>query len=139
MARSTRKPFLPLILVFVFLNSFFILGKSLLERGGFDQSVLLIGNVILFVVTLLSYGLAQRGLQDKNPNAFVRSVYSSIMMKLFLCLIGAFIYIAIYQKNLNKPAFFTLMALYLVYTFVEVSVLTRQLRGRSAQTTGPAS
>jgi hypothetical protein len=135
--RRARKPYFSLVLLFVILNAFFISGKALLTRSGFDQSVLIIGNVVIFLITLGSFLLAQRGLKDKNPNAFVRSIYSGVMLKLFLCIIGAFAYIAIYQKNLNKPALFTLMGLYLVYTFIEVSALTRQLRNQG--NTPPAS
>jgi hypothetical protein len=128
--RRARKPYFSLVLVFVALNGFFISGKGLLTRNGFDQDVLIAGNVVIFLITMGSFLLAQRGLKNKNPNAFVRSIYSGVMLKLFLCIIAAFAYIAIYQKNLNKPALFTLMGLYLVYTFIEVSALTRQLRGQ---------
>ena len=127
-----RKPVFPLILVFVILNAFFIAGRSLLERNGFSQNVLILGNLFLFFITVGSFLMAQRGLANKNPHAFVRSIYGSIMMKLFLTLIVAFIYIATQRKELNKPAFFTLMGLYLLYTFIEVSSLTRMLRDRSA-------
>jgi hypothetical protein len=122
------KGFMPIVLVFVALNAFFVVARSLLQRWGADQDVLLIGNTFLFVITLLSYLLSKRGLTNPNPHAFVRAVYSSILLKLFICLIAAFVYIAIYKKDLNKPAFFTVMGLYLVYTFLEVSVLTKALK-----------
>ncbi|RYY84875.1 MAG: hypothetical protein EOO15_18375 [Chitinophagaceae bacterium] len=127
-----RKPFFPLVLVFIVLTAFFISGRALLERYGFSQDVLIYGNIFLFAISIGSYLMAQRGLANKNPHAFVRSVYGSIMMKLFLSLIVAFIYIATQKKALNKPAFFTLMGLYLVYTFIEVAALTRQLRSQRA-------
>lgn len=122
------KDFVPIIMVFIILNGFFISGRSMLQRWGADQDVLLIGNAFLFFITLFSYLLAKRGLQNPNPHAFVRSVYSSILLKLFVCLIAAFIYIAVYKKELNKPAFFTVMGLYLLYTFLEVSGLTKALK-----------
>ncbi|TCJ17588.1 hypothetical protein EPD60_05180 [Flaviaesturariibacter flavus] len=132
MNRRARKPYFSLLLVFVVLNGFFISSKGLLTRNGFDQDALVWGNVVVFLITLGSFLLAQRGLKDKNPNAFVRSVYGSVMLKLFLCIIAAFAYIAVAQKHINKPALFTLMGLYLVYTFIEVSALTRQLRGQGS-------
>jgi hypothetical protein len=95
-----------------------------------DQDVLIAGNLFLFMVTLFSFLIARKGLQNKNPHAFVRSIYASILFKLFICLIAACIYIAINQKELNKPAFFACMGLYLVYTFLEVSILIRLLRHR---------
>jgi hypothetical protein len=137
--RRARKPYFSLVLLFVVLNGFFISGKAMLERHGFSQDVLIVGNVLIFLITMGSFLLSQRGLKDKNPHAFVRSVYGGVMLKLFLCIIAAFAYIAIYQKNLNKPALFTLMGLYLIYTFIEVSALTRMLRatGSSAATDAP--
>ena len=126
--KNNRSPLFPVILFFIVLNGFFIADKNFLERHGFDQSVLIIGNTIVFAATIFSFFLSKRGLRSDNPQAFVRSVYLSIMIKLFICLIGAVIYIFMYRKNLNRPALFTCMGLYLVYTFMEVSVLTKMLK-----------
>ena len=128
---NKRKAFIPVIVLFTILTAFFIIGRSLLLSWGADQNVLLIGNFILFLVTVLSFTTAAKGIDAKNPHDFVRSVYGSIMIKLFLFIIAAFIYIAIYKKDLNKPALFTLMGLYLVYTFVEVRSLTGLLKKKS--------
>jgi hypothetical protein len=38
------------------------------------------------------------------------------------------IYIFACRKNLNKPSLFTCMGLYLLYTLMEVSTLTKRLR-----------
>ena len=103
----------------------------MLQRWNADQDVLVFGNLLLFLITLISFLVARRGLNNSNPHAFVRSVYGGIMIKLFICIIAAFIYIASVGKSLNKPAFFTCMGLYLVYTFIEVSILTKLLKGRS--------
>ncbi|RYZ57916.1 MAG: hypothetical protein EOO14_10375 [Chitinophagaceae bacterium] len=102
-----------------------------MEVLGVDQEVLLIGNVFLFVITLISYLISKKGLHHQNPHVFTRSVMGSIMVKMFLSIIAAFIYISIYKKQINKPALFICMGLYLVYTFLEVSVLTRLLRQKS--------
>ena len=128
--KTTLKGLRPVIILFVVLNGFFIGGKIMLQRWGVDHEVLIAGNAILFVITLMSFSLAQRGLNSPNAHAFVRAVYGSVMIKLFLCLIAAFIYISIYKANLNKPALFTCMGLYLVYTFMEVSALMKLLRGK---------
>lgn len=126
-----NKSLLPVTLFFVFLNTFFIAGKNILARWNADQGVLIIGNVLLFLITIASFLIAQRGLKNKNPHAFVRSVYSSVLLKLFICAAVAFAYIIIFKKELNKPALFACMGLYLVYTFLEVSILTKMLRGNA--------
>ena len=102
----------------------------MLHRWDADQDVLIFGNLLLFIVTLISLAIAIRGLDRPNPYAFVRSVYGSIMIKLFVCMIAAFMYISLYKKNLNKPALFTCMGLYLVYTFMEVGILMKLLKQR---------
>ena len=63
----------PVMLLFVLLNAFFIFGKNMLDRWGADQQVLIIGNALLFVITLASFMLAQKGLNNPNSHAFVRA------------------------------------------------------------------
>jgi hypothetical protein len=118
-------PVRPAIILFIILNGFFVASRSLLEKWNADQSVLIIGNLILFLVTMSSYFLSLRGLRSANPNAVVRSVYGSFMIKFFTCAIAAFVYIMMAKKNVNKPALFICMGLYVVYSFIEVSVLTK--------------
>lgn len=131
MVKRKFKSFIPVVFFFIVLNAFFISGKNMLARWGADQDVMIIGNLLLFIITLLSFLLAQKGLKNPNPHAFVRSVYSSMMIKLFICIIAAFIYISMYRDNLNKAALFTCMGLYLVYTFMEVSILMKLLKEKT--------
>jgi hypothetical protein len=126
--RNRFRDFAPVVLLFVVVNALAITFRTRWVTWNLDQQLLIAGNLFLFAITFISFLISFKGLQNENPNAFVRSVYGSIMFKMFLCMIVAFIYIAIQKRNLNKPAFFSLMGLYLVYTFVEVAVLTRLLR-----------
>ena len=128
MIRKKFKGFLPVILLFVLLNAFFISGKNMLQRWNTDQDVLIIGNLVLFVVTVISFLVLQRGMKHSNPNVFVRSVFGSFMIKFFICIIAAFTYIFIYKKELNKPALFICMGLFLVYLFMEVGVFMKLLK-----------
>lgn len=128
MGKNKFKAFMPVLLVFIALNAFFISGKNMLQRWNVDQDVVIIGNLLLLLITLVSFLLAKRGLNNSNPYAFVRSVYGSVMLKLFVCIIAALVYIAIYKSSLNKPALFICMGLYLVYTFLEVAILMKLLK-----------
>ena len=130
MRNTNLRPVFPVIFLFIVLNAFFLTSRNFLELHGFDLNVLVVGNLIVFLATILSFLFASRGLKSTNPQAFVRSMYLSIMVKLFVCIIAALIYIFIFRNNLNKPALFTSMGLYLVYTFIEVSVLTKLLKGK---------
>ena len=132
MERKNRfKEIFPVVMIFITLNTFILTAKNMLARWHADQEVLLYGNIAIFLITILSFFIARSGLSNKNPHAFVRSVYGSIMLKLFLCLILAFAYIAIYRSGLNKPALFVCMGFYLLYTAFEVAALMKLLKGRT--------
>ena len=103
----------------------------MLQRWNVDQNVLIAGNILLFVITIISFLLAQKGIKNANAHAFIRSIIGGIMIKLFVAIIAAFIYISIFKKEINKPALFTCMVLYLVYTFLEVSLLNRLLKQKA--------
>jgi hypothetical protein len=125
MNRETLKFFRPAIIIFTAFTAFFITGKNFLMKQGFDQNVLIIGNLFLFALTLFSFLLMAGGMKTKNTAAFLRGVYGGIMLKLFSCLVAAFIYIMSFKKEVNKPALFFCMGLYVVYTFIEVKGLMK--------------
>ncbi|HEX6335117.1 MAG TPA: hypothetical protein VFZ78_12880 [Flavisolibacter sp.] len=122
--------FMPVVLLFILMNALFLVAGSRLRAWNADQDVLIGGNLALFLITILSFFVALRGLHQPNPNAFVRSVYSSMMIKLFLCAIAVFAYVSVSGESMNRPALFTCMGLYLVYTFIEVSILMKLLRNK---------
>ncbi|MEP7376617.1 MAG: hypothetical protein ABI675_24680 [Chitinophagaceae bacterium] len=128
MNRTNLKLIRPMILIFIFLNAFFLLGKGWLAKKGIDQDVLLIGNMLLFFVSLITFLITNRSLQSGNPNAFVRAMYGGFIIKFFVVAIAAFVYIMVAKKDVNKPALFSCMGLYIVYTFFEVSSLLRVLK-----------
>jgi hypothetical protein len=128
MNRTNLKLIRPMILIFIFLNAFFLLGRDWLAKKDISQEVLIIGNMLLFLVSLVTFLITHRSLQLKNPNAFVRAMYGGFIIKFFVVAIAAFVYIMAAKKNVNKPALFICMGLYIVYTFFEVSSLLRVLK-----------
>ena len=128
MKQNKLRPLLPLTGVFLIVAAISFTGLGLLNQWGLDGKVLGIGNIILFLATVFSYFLALRGLRAINPHAFLRSVYTSIMLKFFICISTTLIYIMIYRSDINKPAIFVCMGLYLVYTFIEVRILMKLLK-----------
>lgn len=116
------------MLIFIVLNALFITGKNMFGRWDIDREVLIGGNLLLVMVTVVSYFMLQRSLHSSNPHAFIRAMYGSFLIKFFIIAAAAFIYIIIVREKVNKPALGICMFLYLLYTFLEVSVLTRMLR-----------
>lgn len=123
--KSVRRSFLPLILIFIITTALFITGRSALERWNIDQQVLLVGNLVLFAVTLLSFFFYTRSMDSKNPYAITRLMYSSVLVRMVVCLVAVFIYVSIVGKGVNKGAVFGCLFLYFVYTGVEVAILMK--------------
>jgi hypothetical protein len=116
----------PLVIIFLFFAVLIFVLRNYLEQHGFDWQVLTAGNLFIYLVTAVSMRLLSRGLHAERTQVFLRNAYSGIMVKLFASAAAAFVYILVSGKNLNKPALFACMGLYLVYTFVELSVLMKQ-------------
>ena len=95
----------PLFFVFILVNALAITGKSMLVKYNFSQDVLILGNLLLFTVILISYFITFRSLHSPNPQAFIRSMYGSFMIKFFFLAIAAFVYIMVAKndvKTLNE-------------------------------------
>lgn len=120
----------PLLIIFILINAFAITGKSWLEKNSVDQSVLIAGNLLLFLVSLTAFLITYRSLRSSNPQAFVRAMYGSFMIKFFLIAIVAFVYIMIARKNVNKPGLIACGILYIVYTVLETGALMKLLKQR---------
>jgi hypothetical protein len=125
MNKQSFRSFFPAIMIFLVLNSGFLAMMKRLEAWGFEYTVLVFGNLLVFGISFLSYWMAVRGLTTKNNHAFFRWVYGSIMIKLFLLAGAAFVYIMMNKKEVNKPSLFFCMGLYIIYTFIEVSALMK--------------
>jgi hypothetical protein len=115
-----RKRFLPLLGLFIAVTSFANLFRSFLFEKGIDADVLTIGNLIIFLVSLLSLYYHIKGFLDKNVQVFLRSAYGSLMIKMFGLAAVAAVYILVMKKEVNKPALFICMGLYILYTALEI-------------------
>jgi len=130
--QNRRKQVLPLIFLFIFLNTFFLTGKSFFEKYGIDRDVLIAANALFFLTNFIAFLLQRRALQNTNPNVFVRSMMAAMMIKMFLVL-GAFLgYVLIIGKSVNKPAIYISIFLYLLYLAVEVIIVMKLNKQKNA-------
>lgn len=118
----------PLLLAFVLINVVLILAKKWMGENDMDRNVVIIGNLLIFLVSLVTFFISEKATRNPSPQASVRALYMSFLVKFFLLAIAAFTYIMVYKKTLNKPALFICMGLYIVYTVIEVSSLMSMLR-----------
>lgn len=120
--------FIPVIAVFVFINLLILFLKALLIKNGFSINFLLIANLILFAISASGFFVQTKAINSPNINAFIRAVYASLIIKMFVILGAVLIYLFVTGGKVNKPSLFTSMALYLIYTSIEVAQLMKITR-----------
>lgn len=118
----------PILFIFVFVTAFCITGKKWLEKQGIQQDVVIIGNLLLFAVSMVTYLVNVRSMRSSNPQSSVRAMYGSFMIKFFVLAIAAFIYIMMAKKNVNKPGLMICAGLYILYTALETKALMRLIK-----------
>lgn len=119
---------LPFILILILVNSILSVFRKKLEVQNFDVTFIVVGNLLLFSLTVLGFWIQTKGASSSNVNAFLRGIYSSLLMKMLVVVGALFIYIAIVGGSINQNAVFTCMGLYILYTVVEVIILTKIVR-----------
>ena len=132
MKKQTNKIFVLIFFVFIVITIATFLFRDVLQQKNFDTSFLLGANCLLFLISLSSFFIQRRALHSPNPQAFVRGIYSSMLIKLFVCMAGIAVYILVMGGKVNQPALFSAMGLYVLYTAVEVSGLMKAVRNKDA-------
>lgn len=120
--------FLPLVLLFVILTVLLLVFKSTLLRSGFHVDFILIANALLFLLSAVAFRIQLRYISTSNPHQFVRSVYSSVILKMLLILASLFIFIVAMNGEINKRAIFVTMGIYVLYSSIEVFQLMKLVR-----------
>lgn len=122
------KPFAPISLVFVVTTLVLVAVPDLTFLWGMSKPVMIVGNIILYLATSISFSLFEKSLRNNNVQAFLRMIYGGMFAKMMICLFAALIYIMVVKKNVSKGAIFGCMFLYFVYTFLEISIIMKLSR-----------
>lgn len=91
----------------------------------YDINALLGANIILAVLSIISYIMIQRKMKQERAQAFVNGVYSASLLRLMICLGSVFVYAYSTRAHLHKPSVFAMMGLYVLYTLVETLVMSK--------------
>ncbi|MDQ6756413.1 MAG: hypothetical protein M3004_05715 [Bacteroidota bacterium] len=126
--RLRDKELFTITILFITITALLTIGGPFLKDLEFDWKFLMVSNLFFYLLSLGGFALQRRGLQSPNPQAFVRGVYMSMMFKLFITMAAVLIFVFLVRSKINKPALFTAMGLYIVYTMVEVSMLMKLAR-----------
>lgn len=120
-----KKSLGPIFALFILVNTLAIVFRGKLTSWGYDTDVLLIGNLLLCVITAVTFSMLYKGMRSATTPGFLRAVYGSFLLKLILiaaCTLG---YAAYFKSGINKASLFTCMFLYLIYTFIETRSLMK--------------
>ncbi len=120
-----KKHLAPLAAVFILVSIIVFASSSWLQQKGVDTVVLLVGNSILFVVSALAYLLYASAMKSGKNYGFVKQVYAGFTLKFFALIAGAMLYFY-FAQEVNKPAVFICMGLYLVYNFLGTAQVVRK-------------
>jgi uncharacterized membrane protein YbjE (DUF340 family) len=130
--KNQGRELIPVILVFIILNNFFLFGKNWLTKNGLDHLVLIIANSLFFVVSILIYQMQKRAVKNANPNVFVRAVMGGTMIKMLVCVIAIAIYAFAFKSIFSKTTVFAALIIYFIYLVVEVKMATRLNKKKNA-------
>ncbi|HRN56336.1 MAG TPA: hypothetical protein PLL71_07785 [Agriterribacter sp.] len=125
------KLFLPSVFLFLLLNALFMIFQRMLTGYGFSMHVLLWGNVFLFGLSIVSMLLQQKAAASASAQLFIRYFYISFLVKLVLVAAVALVYAKTAVK-VNRASVIACMALYMIYTFIEISVLLKAGKQKNA-------
>jgi hypothetical protein len=125
--RVYGKAFLPILAVFLVSSGLILLGDSLWREWNMDGGVLLVGNELFFGLTAISYLLHIKSLRSPNAHVFVRMIYSSLIIKMMVCMVAALLY-GWLARSVNKNAILGCFILYVIYTFLEVRALMKFIK-----------
>lgn len=128
MIQSLIKKFIPVIGLFLLINLVVFIFSYSLKEYGFNVGFLIVANAILFILTFFGFYLQTKGVRSTNVNAFIRGIYSSLLLKMFVIVAAIVVYIVVMGGETNKPAILASMGIYLVYTTLEVIQLMKIAR-----------
>ncbi len=121
----TRYFVLITVVVFLLLTAVFYLLQ--LNMPEYRFTVLMTGNLVMALLTLLSYRIVRRQL-NQRPEAFVRGVYGATLLKLMVCMFSILLYVLLNRANIHKPSLFILFGIYAVYTAIETWLLSKMAK-----------
>ena len=113
------------LILFVSINILCTLILVFYPIQSINFNLIFISNCLLFCLSTIILRIQQKGLNNKNPNAFIQSVMLGMLLKMFVCVIAVIIYVLISKNEFNKNGLLLSMFLYLIYLAVEVSAITK--------------
>jgi hypothetical protein len=123
----------PLVLFFLMINAFTIVGGQKIAAWGMKQDVLIVANILLFLFSLIGLLLQLNASKNPNPNAIVRAVMAGMGLKLIGFGAALLIYLSMVGKDKSVYSVYAALGLYVIYTWIEVRLFLRQNPKKNAR------
>lgn len=123
---------LPVIIVFFLAVVFREVFPGWMKTMGISSTVLAIGNLLLLVLTFFTIAFQKRALNNTNPNVFIRSIMSSMLIKMLVIAGGVIIYAKTSGPAFSKGGVFAILVLYLLYLAAEVYTVMKMNSRKNA-------
>jgi hypothetical protein len=131
MIENPSRKFLPVAIPCMIIMMLIVVFKRSLSSFGFDVIFLLFTNLLLYFLSYFSFLIQIKGIGSKSGHAFVRGLYTSLLLKMVVIISALFIYLYAFGGTVNLPSIFTAMAIYIIYTSIEVIQLMKIARRKT--------
>lgn len=119
------RPFLPLLLIFLAINTVAIVFAKQLLAFKIDNGLVIGGNCIIFFASILAFWVYGNAMQKTNGHGFVRVVYGGFVIKFFVLVVAAMVYF-LFAEEINKNGVFVCLGLYLLYHFIGTFIFVKK-------------
>ncbi len=126
------KVLLPLLISFLILTAIIFSAKLFYTDNLIDFTVITWANCLFFLISLFVFRMQHTAMQNSNPNVFIRSVMTGMIIKVFACLTAVIAYYFLSGRLFNKPAVYISMILYIIYLVVEVRTIMKLNKSKNA-------
>ncbi|MBK8711214.1 MAG: hypothetical protein IPL97_04925 [Niastella sp.] len=120
--QNSYKLLTPYIIVFIIFTLLILALHGFLIHHGIDAYLLHGANLFFLFISILVFFIQKKALQNKNPNVFIRSIMSGIIIKMLLCIIAVLVYALAINKNFSAASILIGLFIYMAYLSAEVMV-----------------
>ncbi len=123
---NLKKDTIILVIIFIVINlAVLALNHFKMWVPVIDYTVVLVANLLLFIITFISYMVHMKAVNSNNPYAFVRGVMMMMVVKLIVLGAAVVIYLYAFKETKNIPAILVGLLLYIIYSVVDVRAATK--------------
>ena len=123
---NLKKDTIVLLIIFIVINAVVLILNNLqMWVPLIDYTVVLVANLLLFILTFISYLVHIKAVNNNNPYAFVRGVMMMMVVKLFVLGAAVVAYLYLFKETKNIPALLVGLLLYIIYSVIDVRAATK--------------